>query len=249
MPTTHERITNALELLTLGLCPFVERELKAVYKDKWIETARTSFRDDRKSQPAGEAIRWDAHALLTVLWNHWNGVFQYRLGQFERSLVSELREYRNRWAHQAEFSFDDAYRFVDSCERLLAAVDAAEAADVRRAKREILEDEFGAEANAATRRIQVAKNNRVAIIVYVTCCAALVLQLFNSLGVNQALALSIAIVAFFAYAIRKRLVSQPLFFGPHECRRCGKIIYGEPCPYCAAVTAESDTASGQSKPE
>ena len=35
---------------------------------------------------------------------------------------SELREVRNRWAHQEQFSTDDAYRALDTIERLLAGV-------------------------------------------------------------------------------------------------------------------------------
>ena len=250
MPTRRERVANALELLTRGLRPFVESELKAIYKDKWIETARSSFRDDHgKPQPAGEVIRWDAHALLTVLWNHWSDVFHHRLGRFERTLVSELREFRNRWAHQTEFAFDDAYRVLDSCERLLTAIGAVEAQSVMRAKRELLEDEFGEEANAANRRIQEAKNKRVALTVYVTCCVAIVLQLFNSFGLSQAVGLTIATVVLFAYLIRNRLAVEPHFFGPHECRRCRKIIYSATCPYCIPTTDEPSTDSELSQPE
>ena len=32
---------------------------------------------------------------------------------------------------------------------------------------------------------------------------------------------------------RWRLIAPPpMYFGPHECGTCGKIIYGETCPYC-----------------
>ncbi len=48
------------------------------------------------------------------MWNQWNDVFRKTLGQAERTLVSELREVRNRWAHQEPFSSDDAYRALDS---------------------------------------------------------------------------------------------------------------------------------------
>ena len=42
------------------------------------------------------------------MWNQWNLVFKKTLGQEERTLVSELRDARNRWAHQNPFSADDA---------------------------------------------------------------------------------------------------------------------------------------------
>jgi uncharacterized membrane protein len=45
----------------------------------------------------------DIAIVLTVLWNQWNNVFKKTLGHTERSLVSELREHRNKWAHQNLF--------------------------------------------------------------------------------------------------------------------------------------------------
>ncbi len=37
--TNRERVGKALDLLNVGLLPFVERELKAVYADRWQEIA------------------------------------------------------------------------------------------------------------------------------------------------------------------------------------------------------------------
>ena len=54
-----------------------------------------------------------------------------------RSRVEELRDCRNKWAHQEQFSFDDAYRVLDTSARLLAAVSALEAA-VEASKEELL---------------------------------------------------------------------------------------------------------------
>ena len=41
--TNTERVGRGLEQLKLGLGPFVERELKATYKDKWRDTAFRVF--------------------------------------------------------------------------------------------------------------------------------------------------------------------------------------------------------------
>ena len=56
----------------------------------------------------------DVAAVLKIMWEQWNQVFGKTLGHTERSLVSELREVRNKWAHQEPFSSDDAYRVLDS---------------------------------------------------------------------------------------------------------------------------------------
>ena len=55
--TNHERVGKALELLNAGLKPFVERELKATYKDRWIETARPSFPDWQHTGKEGKGLR------------------------------------------------------------------------------------------------------------------------------------------------------------------------------------------------
>ncbi|MCL6431552.1 MAG: DUF499 domain-containing protein [Anaerolineae bacterium] len=61
-----------------------------------------------------------------------------RLGQAERSLVSELRDVRNRWAHQERFTTDDAYRALDSAERLLSAISAPQATELESMKMDLL---------------------------------------------------------------------------------------------------------------
>jgi len=142
MPSAQDRIARTLDLLTQGVSPFVERELQAIYRDNWQDAARSSFREDRGvAINKGEQIRWDTHSLLTVMWDQWNSVFRTKLGHAERSLVSELREYRNRWAHQQQFSFEDTYRILDSVERLLAAVSAPEADLVRQERRTLMQEE------------------------------------------------------------------------------------------------------------
>jgi len=87
-----------------------------------------------KNKPIAE---WDAAGLLKLMWETWNEVFRKTLGFAERSLVSELREWRNQWAHQEPFSSEDADRALDSVERLLSAVSAPQAAEVNRLKMEL----------------------------------------------------------------------------------------------------------------
>src|SRR5262245_42664904 len=131
-----ERVGKALELLNRGLQPFVERELKAVCGSRWLEVAQEALRENRPGAVGG-AFHWDTQAILSVMANQWNTVFKNHLGQAERSLVSELREVRNKWAHQNPFTSDDAYRALDSIHRLLASVAAPEAADVDRQKQDL----------------------------------------------------------------------------------------------------------------
>ena len=68
-------------------------------------------------KPKRQVANWDAAALLKLMWESWNDVFRKTLGPAERSLLSELRDQRNKWAHQQTFSSDDAYRALDSAGR------------------------------------------------------------------------------------------------------------------------------------
>jgi predicted AAA+ superfamily ATPase len=135
--TNHERIQKALNLLKDGLGPFVDREVVAAVKANTVHMERIrKFAEDPMlaDKPVSE---WDASAQLKLMWETWNDVFRKILGHTERSLVSEIRDWRNKWAHQQAINSDDADRALDSIERLLTAVSAPQADEVRRIKLEL----------------------------------------------------------------------------------------------------------------
>jgi len=154
-----ERVGKGLELLNKGLQPFVERELKTAYRDRWIIEIEPSLHETQRPPAKGKAaaVPWDTHALLAVMWDHWNAVFKNTLGQAERTLVSELREVRNRWAHQKAFTTDDTYRALDSMIRLLNAVSAAEQAEaIDRIRQEVLRQRYEEQVRREMRQIAEA---------------------------------------------------------------------------------------------
>jgi len=140
--TNHERVGKALELLRAGLGPFVAREVQHALKQGFLnpQVLRRFMDDPLLAQKDIES--WDVSALLKLMWETWNEVFRRTLGHAERSQVSELRDWRNRWAHQEPFSSDDTYRVLDSAARLLTAVSASQAADLERMKMELLRVRF-----------------------------------------------------------------------------------------------------------
>ena len=116
--TNHERVGKAIDLLTKGLKPFVVRQIQTFYKDNW-QQAIPMPPGERQTLGPNQIPHVDAQALLALMWDEWNQVFRNTLGHAERSIVSELRDVRNKWAHQKTFSTDDAYRAIDSIGRLL----------------------------------------------------------------------------------------------------------------------------------
>lgn len=141
--TNNERIGKTLALLTTGLAPFVDRECGLVYGIDW-----------QNAVPAnGPASKTDVQFLLRTMTSTWREVFQRTLGRMGRNYVSELIDARNRWAHQDSFSSDEAYRALDSAERLLQAISAPEqAAEIGRLKHDLQRRRYTEEARRVTRR-------------------------------------------------------------------------------------------------
>jgi predicted AAA+ superfamily ATPase len=134
--TNRDRVGKGLDLLKTGLAPFVEREFVNLFGEKATAEISRYFPEERilSKKPVAE---WDVSPLTKLMWDSWNDVFKRTLGHAERSLLSELREHRNRWAHQENFSSDDADRALDSMERLLAAISSPQADEVRKIKLEL----------------------------------------------------------------------------------------------------------------
>lgn len=150
--TNHERVGKALDLLKDGLAPFVEREMKSQHKQQWLIAARASVAETQTHLFNAAEPQWDSASLLAVIWNQWEPVFKKTLGRAERTLVSELREVRNKWAHQSAFSTDDAYRALDSVGRLLTAVSAPQSEDIEKLKMELLRVRFEEQLRSEKRR-------------------------------------------------------------------------------------------------
>ena len=143
--TNRDRVNQALELLSDGLAPFAAREVPP-------DADLRRYIDDALllRKPIGD---WhDPAALLRLMWEAWNDFFRKTLGPAERSLVQEIRDVRNRWAHNEMFSSDDTDRALDSVARLLTAVSAPQADEVGRMKFELRRLVFDEQVRGATRK-------------------------------------------------------------------------------------------------
>lgn len=150
--TNYERVGKSLELLRDGLRPFIERELSTKYGKYWITKSTEDWRNELAWSEGEELPDLDAALLLRLMWEQWNEVFRNTLGFAERSLVSELREVRNKWAHQATFSTDDAYRALDSASRLLTSISAVEAGEIEKMKLELLRLRYDEQVRSEKRK-------------------------------------------------------------------------------------------------
>jgi predicted AAA+ superfamily ATPase len=150
--TNQERVRKALDLLKQGLAPYIEREFRSTFGEA-ASNAEVSriLGDDRLS--AGKTIpELDTSPLLKLMFDAWSSVFRKTLGPADRALVSELRDVRNKWAHEQNFSSDDAYRALDSASRLLAAITAPEADELEKMKMELLRLRFDEQVRTERRK-------------------------------------------------------------------------------------------------
>jgi predicted AAA+ superfamily ATPase len=148
-----ERIGKGLQILRLGLAPYIQRELKSIYKDRWWASGVEAFLENAVGRealsgsgtPEERYERLDVQALLVIMWENWNNVFKTELGHSGRSYVSELREVRNHWAHQQPFDSEDTFRALDTMSRLVEMVHGQGFEELQELSREMLRQRFDAE--------------------------------------------------------------------------------------------------------
>ena len=129
--SNRDRVGRGLEILASGLGPFVDVRMRAAVPSgsDWMQVL--ADRDRSRHRAVRRYSLSDPRFLLRVVTEQWRA-FTDQLSRAEQGFATELRETGNRWAHGEEFSDDDAYRALDTMERLLRAAGAAEhAADIR----------------------------------------------------------------------------------------------------------------------
>jgi predicted AAA+ superfamily ATPase len=153
--SNRERIGRGFELLAEGLERFVDEVMSAATPagQDWVKLLEA--RDATKHGTAKTYEKSDPQVQLKLLTEEWR-VFKDRLSRVEQSFASELRDVRNRWAHNAAFTPDDTYRALDSMERLLTGLGAAEQADeVRKLRMDHQRAIYEAETRKAVRAASV----------------------------------------------------------------------------------------------
>ncbi|MCY3806661.1 MAG: Swt1 family HEPN domain-containing protein, partial [bacterium] len=146
--SNSERIGRALDLVRDGLGPACAAAWEGFYGPDWPGEVNR-----RLHSPAGNPSAGDVSFLFKGVKATWGEVFGHGFGPAVRSLVFELAEVRNRWAHQEPFSSDDTARALDSMERVLEAFgDTVERHRIRELRRGLMRQMFEEESRAERRR-------------------------------------------------------------------------------------------------
>ncbi len=225
-------ISKALDLLAKGMAPFVADRLCASMGDKWMERGSIS-----QNLTSADPQSWDAHVVLLLMWDHWNAVFRHDLTFIERCLVSELREFRNRWAHQHNFTERDTYRCLDSIERLLKSVESPIAPAVDELRKESLQrlhDSELVESNGISRDWFTAGVTAVCGVIL-----SVAVVVFFPIAFSWALA-GLILLVFGRLVMRMLQPTIVITTGPRQCSECTRVFYGDVCPYCERVQHIAD---------
>lgn len=135
-----DRVGKALDILATSLEPFISEALASRVPSGGDWTVILAAKDSKN----GSNKTYNPHdssdqlrALTEILIPGWYP-FEGKLSPAERNLAGEARDIRNKWAHRIAFNFDDAYRALDTLERLLRVIGDPLGADKVRASREDL---------------------------------------------------------------------------------------------------------------
>ncbi|MCC5848502.1 MAG: DUF499 domain-containing protein [Verrucomicrobia bacterium] len=151
--SNRTRIDEALHLLRSALAPYIEREMRTIYKTDWVTAVRRGFGGhDHQYEFEAEVDTWDTQACLAVMNKFWGDVFRRTLGFAERSYVSEIWEVRKAFAHDHGFSSADTFRALDTMSRLCRAVSAPEAKELEAMAEEVQRLVYSEQARQVVRQ-------------------------------------------------------------------------------------------------
>ncbi|MCY3849326.1 MAG: DUF499 domain-containing protein [Acidimicrobiaceae bacterium] len=143
-----ERISKALDLLRDGLRPKCEETWQGFYGDDWLQTV-----NQRLHNPQREPSTEDAAFLLTGIKLTWSEVFGHGFPAGVRSMVFEIADARNKWAHQQSMSTDDTVRALDSMERVLESFgNATERQQIRSLRQDLMRQMVDEQSRSERRR-------------------------------------------------------------------------------------------------
>lgn len=125
-----ERITRGLDTFATGFWPLINDAMtkRSPMGGNWVE------------QYPGAKLQHDVSAQITVIKDHRPQIFRYVLSKDEFNWVFEVSDWRNKVAHGEPISTDDAYRALDTMERVLNRHAPAVATELLNAKQGLLRE-------------------------------------------------------------------------------------------------------------
>ena len=148
MAKSNREITDqALTIFTEATGPWVDTQMKAKHGDaseaKIVELLKANPSTKRTVEDGSPPDHWDVTTLFSIINGDWQYHFRNKLEREHRTLLNEIKQWRDDHAHQKPVSADDAYRVLDTVHRFLPAIDAFEHETVlSAAKTDLLKKKF-----------------------------------------------------------------------------------------------------------
>lgn len=153
MVSNIDRVGAGLDILSEALEPFIARVLAPHLPEgvsNW--TLVLAAKDGIAGKEYSASDPQVQLRVITEPLGNLRYVFNDVLSRAEQNLASEVRAVRDSWAHRKPFSSDDAYRALDTMERLLRAIGAAPAAEkIRRSRLDVQRSAYADETRRDTR--------------------------------------------------------------------------------------------------
>lgn len=134
--SNRDRMGKMFGLLAPELDRFITEAVEPELEEGVAWPDLLAMKDEGKGKGGGDYDRNDPQVQLRFLTenipnNYRKGWYPFDglLSPAQKLLGAELREDRNKWAHNKPFTDDDAYRALDTGERMAQAIGAADVAD------------------------------------------------------------------------------------------------------------------------
>ena len=146
--SNREIVDDALITFRDATAPWVEAQMAAKWEDdKWEKKVVEILRENNATRSQVEdgkiPSHWDVTTLFSVINGDWPYHFRYKLDKEHRTLLNEIKSWRDDYAHQKTLSADDTYRVLDTVHRFMQAIGAGEhEANLNTAKGDLLRKKF-----------------------------------------------------------------------------------------------------------
>ena len=127
-------VRQSTTLVKAGVFPFVEKQMRDKYGSGWERRASCQFIDG--------TANWDLQALLKTILDNWQDVFEQSLPRDAKGLIIELKNWRNRVAHEHTLTLEDTSRLLDTSVRFLRVINASQASEVNVLRLQVLKEEL-----------------------------------------------------------------------------------------------------------
>ncbi len=155
--SNRDRVGEIMDLLKNGLGSYVSRRYKATYGDDYLKEMERKLLSESFSiylpDEATALEEIDTQGWLNLMIRSWNEAFASHLGAEDRRYTYEMREARNKLAHQKPFTNEQTQRIADTAKLLLEAVNATDESKAAGGQsNELLRIRFERDARNVTRQ-------------------------------------------------------------------------------------------------